>query len=56
MPFANGMPSGDATTVLDDFMTDDTAHGRPVGVLLDQSGSLLVADDVGNRIWRVTAQ
>ena len=56
VPFANGMPSGDATTVLDDFMTDDTAHGRPVGVLLDQSGSLLVADDVGNRIWRVTAQ
>ncbi len=56
VPFANGMPSGEPTTVLDDFMTDDTAHGRPVGVLLDQSGSLLVADDVGNRIWRVTAQ
>ncbi|MEQ8300750.1 MAG: sorbosone dehydrogenase family protein [Hyphomonas sp.] len=54
VPFAGGMPSGEPQTVLDDFMKDGRAHGRPVGVLLDQSGGLLVADDVGNRIWRVT--
>lgn len=54
VPFADGMPTGVPRTVLDDFMTRDIAHGRLVGVLLDQSGGLLVADDVGNRIWRVT--
>jgi glucose/arabinose dehydrogenase len=54
VPFVAGMPSGEPETILDDFMTDNIAHGRPVGVLLDQSGGLLVADDVGNRIWRVT--
>jgi glucose/arabinose dehydrogenase len=34
---------------------DDKAHGRPAGVLIDKSGALLVADDSGNRIWRVAA-
>ena len=34
---------------------DDRAHGRPVGVAIDHTGALLVADDVGNRIWRVSA-
>ena len=41
--------------MLDDFLAGDVARGRPVGVLLDQRGGLLVADDVGNRVWRVTA-
>lgn len=35
------------------FLVDEKARGRPVSVLLDQRGGLLVADDVGNRIWRV---
>jgi hypothetical protein len=44
--------------VLTGFLKDDngTAYGRPVGVTVDQDGSLLVADDVGNTIWRVTAE
>ena len=36
--------------------TDDEAHGRPVGVAIDRTGALLVADDVGNVIWRVSPQ
>jgi glucose/arabinose dehydrogenase len=40
--------------VLTGFLDGDIARGRPVGVALDQRGGLLVADDVGNRIWRVT--
>jgi glucose/arabinose dehydrogenase len=42
--------------VLTDFLSDDheQAHGRPVGVAIDRRGGLLVADDVGNVIWRVT--
>ncbi len=40
--------------VLTDFVTDDgTAMGRPVGVAVDVRGALLVADDVGNVVWRV---
>ena len=34
---------------------DDQAHGRPVGLAVDKSGALLIADDVGNAVWRVTA-
>jgi glucose/arabinose dehydrogenase len=42
--------------VLTGFLNGDgEAQGRPVGVALDQTGALLVADDVGNRIWRVSA-
>jgi glucose/arabinose dehydrogenase len=41
--------------VLTGFLSDDEkAMGRPVGVVIDQQGSLLVADDVGNKIWRVS--
>ena len=55
VPFANGMPSGDAEDVLTGFLDKDgNAQGRPVGVVVDKAGALLVADDVGNRIWRVT--
>jgi glucose/arabinose dehydrogenase len=53
IPFTNGKPSGEAIDVLTGFRVDDTARGRPVGVAIDQRGALLVADDVGNVIWRV---
>ena len=55
VPFANGMPAGQTETVLDGFLTSDgKAMGRPVGVTIDKAGALLVADDVGNVVWRVT--
>jgi glucose/arabinose dehydrogenase len=56
VPFASGRPAGDPVDVLTGFLDDeDNARGRPVGVALDRQGALLVADDVGNTIWRVTA-
>ena len=56
VPFANGKPSGAPIDVLTGFVSKDgDAYGRPVGVALDKTGALLVADDVGNTIWRVTA-
>jgi glucose/arabinose dehydrogenase len=55
VPFANGRPSGEPIDVLTGFLdTDGHALGRPVGVILDRQGGLLVADDVGNHVWRVT--
>jgi len=54
VPFANGRPSGDAQDVLTGFVSEKgEALGRPVGVAVDARGGLLVADDVGNVIWRV---
>ena len=54
VPFANAQPSGATVDVLTGFLSaDGKAYGRPVGVALDQQGALLVADDVGNVIWRV---
>lgn len=56
VPFANGKPSGPPQDVLTGFLTSDgDAYGRPVGVAIDKPGSLLVADDVGNTVWRVSA-
>ena len=56
VPFAGGRPSGQPQDVLTGFLDDEGhANGRPVGVAVDRSGALLVADDVGNVIWRVTA-
>ncbi|HKE44949.1 MAG TPA: sorbosone dehydrogenase family protein [Steroidobacteraceae bacterium] len=56
VPFSGGKPSGEPIDVLTGFLDDSgNAHGRPVGVTLDKHGALLVADDVGNVIWRVTA-
>jgi len=56
VPFANGKPSGTPIDLLSGFLNaDDKAQGRPVGVVNDQHGGVLVADDVGNKIWRVTA-
>jgi glucose/arabinose dehydrogenase len=54
VPFSGGEPSGPPRDILTGFLSaDDKARGRPVGVAIDRSGALLVADDVGNRIWRV---
>ena len=53
VPFADGKPSGKPQDVLTGFVKDDKAHGRPVGVAIDKKGALLVADDVGNVVWRV---
>ena len=55
VPFADGKPSGKPQDVLTGFLNESgEAQGRPVGVVLDKHGALLVADDVGNAIWRVT--
>jgi glucose/arabinose dehydrogenase len=54
IPFAEGRPSGPPVDFLSGFLTrDGKAHGRPVGVAVDKAGALLVADDVGNVVWRV---
>lgn len=55
VPFANGQPAGLPLDVLTGFVSPDgKAWGRPVGVAVDPRGALLVADDVGNAVWRVT--
>lgn len=55
VPFANGRPSGMPLDVLSGFLSSKgEARGRPVGVAIDAKGALLVADDVGNTIWRLT--
>ena len=55
VPFAGGKPSGKPVEVLNGFVNEkEEAMGRPVGVAIDKRGALLVADDVGNAIWRVT--
>lgn len=56
VPFTSGKPSGKPVDVLTGFLDkDENALGRPVGVAIDQQGGLLVADDVGNKVWRVSA-
>ncbi|MDP3404913.1 MAG: sorbosone dehydrogenase family protein [Brevundimonas sp.] len=56
VPFSGGRPSGPPQDFLTGFLTaDGEAMGRPVGVQLDSAGALLVADDVGNVIWRVSS-
>ncbi|MDV6332922.1 sorbosone dehydrogenase family protein [Asticcacaulis sp. 201] len=54
VPFSGGMPSAAPEDILTGFLKDGKAQGRPVGVAIDGKGALLVADDVGNVIWRVT--
>ena len=55
VPFAAGRPAGPPEDVLTGFLSaDGAAYGRPVGVAVDRDGALLVADDVGNVVWRVT--
>jgi glucose/arabinose dehydrogenase len=56
VPFADGKPSGPPMDLLTGFLDEEgNARGRPVGVTVDNRGALLVADDVGNRIFRVSA-
>lgn len=56
VPFANGRPSGAPRDILSGFLAADEkeAYGRPVGVAIGPDGSVLMADDVGNVVWRVT--
>ena len=55
VPFTNGMPSGPPQNVLSGFLgKDEHAYGRPVGVAVDKTGAILLADDVGNIVWRIT--
>jgi glucose/arabinose dehydrogenase len=54
VPFVDGRPSGAPIDVVTGFVNDVEALGRPVGVATDRGGALLVADDVGNAVWRVT--
>ncbi|HXR63407.1 MAG TPA: sorbosone dehydrogenase family protein [Rudaea sp.] len=56
VPFDHGKPSGAAEDILTGFLdAQGNARGRPVGVAVDRHGALLVADDVGGRVWRVTS-
>ncbi|WP_284164775.1 sorbosone dehydrogenase family protein [Frigidibacter sp. SD6-1] len=55
VPFEGGQPSGIAQEVVTGFLAGDQARGRPVGVAIDGTGALLVADDAGNTVWRVSA-
>jgi glucose/arabinose dehydrogenase len=56
VPFADGRPAGPAQDFLTGFLKDPKhAYGRPVGVAIDAQGALLVADDVGNVVWRVAS-
>ncbi|HEX2205511.1 MAG TPA: sorbosone dehydrogenase family protein [Longimicrobium sp.] len=54
VPFRGGKPAGAPVEVLTGFLEGGRAYGRPVGVAVDRTGALLVADDVGNAVWRVT--
>jgi glucose/arabinose dehydrogenase len=55
VPFADGRPNALPLDVVTGFVQGDDAYGRPVGVAIDARGALLVADDVGNTVWRVSA-
>lgn len=57
VPFVNGRPSGPPRTLVSGFLGPGgaTVRGRPVGVALDRTGALLIADDAGNTVWRVSA-
>ncbi|WP_030142394.1 PQQ-dependent sugar dehydrogenase [Pseudomonas fluorescens] len=55
VPFSAGKPVGPPVDVLTGFLNaDEKAQGRPVGVVIDKQGGVLVADDVGNKVWRVS--
>jgi len=55
VPFSGARPSGMPVDVLTGFLVNGKYYGRPVGVAIGADGSLLVADDVGNTVWRVSA-
>jgi len=57
VPFNAGRPNGKAEDVVTGFLNQNgEARGRPVGLAVDKTGALLIADDVGNTVWRVTAK
>ena len=57
VPFRSGKPAGGPRDILTGFVNErGEALGRPVGVAVDKRGALLVADDVGNKIWRVVPE
>jgi glucose/arabinose dehydrogenase len=59
VPFREGRPAGPVEDFLTGFLADPktgTTYGRPVGVAVDRTGALLVADDTGDAIWRVSAE
>ncbi len=55
VPFTDGKPSGKAQDVVTGFLDGDQARGRPVGLAIDGTGALLIADDAGNTVWRVSS-
>jgi glucose/arabinose dehydrogenase len=56
VPFSGGRPSGPAQDVVTGFLdVNNHARGRPVGLAVDRTGGLLIADDVGNTVWRVSS-
>jgi glucose/arabinose dehydrogenase len=56
VPFVDGKPNGPAQDVVTGFLSpDEKSRGRPVGLAVDKAGGLLIADDVGNTVWRVSA-
>lgn len=55
VPFTNGTPDGMLQDVVTGFLVDGKVRGRPVGLGLDGTGALLIADDAGNTVWRVAA-
>ena len=56
VPFRQGRPAGKPIDVVTSFIVGGKAKGRPVGMSIDATGALLIADDVGNTVWRVSAQ
>jgi glucose/arabinose dehydrogenase len=56
VPFTSGKPSGPAQDVVTGFLdANNHARGRPVGLAVDRTGGLLIADDVGDTVWRVSS-
>ena len=58
IPFVNGKPTGTPVPLVSGFYSEDQAnlYGAPVGLTEDKTGALIIADDVGNTIWRVSPQ
>jgi len=54
IPFNGGKPAGNPQDFVSGFLKDGKARGRPVGVAVDRTGALIIADDVGNTVWRVS--
>ncbi len=55
VPFTDGKPTGKTQDVVTGFLEGDKARGRPVGLAIDGTGALLIADDAGNTVWRVAS-